>query len=586
MPSQVYEQSITLTSKGVETVPFQPENVEKCYPWTKLKLGKSVEEKEFPVVVLENSYLRLKILPTLGGRIIEFHDKRTGSNIFPDSKQLSLVEAGERGVECQSGMEFIFCGSSRGNSLGRVEYQLHEPDEESDPAAVFLHELESGSPYSWTACITLNPHAAEVIFDMRVVNRGIQNIDLRPGLRVWAPGEYQPVNGSNLGWYNQDQNKGFAFEVIDGRMAAEQTDASISLESLTGYLGPRKVEEVKVKLVCYSNLGKVKQITPVAGIGIDHELRVQVSQPIVGGKLFLKTDNQQVFESGADIDPGEMWVGNLSGLPGAVEGVVLRDFEKRELISFDESIVQIDLDQNYDLSVKSLKESLLEEFSELVHQGQTGNPEKFAKYWHAPGMESIGYWGSAVESISKEDWVKANKFLDRALTFSSEDALLWWLKAAIGRRSGGEMEERPELMNAHFLDPLEPVLRAEAFLSQPVSEFKEGNPITKQLAENPEEAIEVACLLLESGLVTDLARYGDEILRHSEIPGIRDILAYALLKYSRMDASAAEQVVLAGKTPLKPPFPWRRIQKRIYQKLNQDFPNDQRILTLLKLMNG
>ena len=99
--------------------------------------------------------------------------------------------------------------------------------------------------------------------------------------------------------------------------------------------------------------------------------------------------------------------------------------------------------------------------------------------------------------------------------YNADDPLLWWGKAVALRLAGEDNEQ--ELLNAHFLAPLEPALRAESFLSQPINPDGAPSPLLASLAENPEEFIEVACLLIDCGLFDQASRWIDEALRHRDL---------------------------------------------------------------------
>lgn len=98
--------------------------------------------------------------------------------------------------------------------------------------------------------------------------------------------------------------------------------------------------------------------------------------------------------------------------------------------------------------------------------------------------------------------------------------------------------------------------------------------------------IEVACLLLEAGLSGECARWIDECLRHREVPMLRYLQAWSLLQNSRMAVEAAEQVSVAGKSPLEPPFPWRGLEKRAVKALAAKFSNDERLQSLAALLSA
>lgn len=195
------------------------------------------------------------------------------------------------------------------------------------------------------------------------------------------------------------------------------------------------------------------------------------------------------------------------------------------------------------------------------------------------GGRGAGYVGLAQIACRKGSFEEASGHLDDALTFNGDDPLAWWLKAVVSRHLG-KLDERSELLNAHFVAPFEPALRAESFLSTGI-ETKEASALVRPLSESPDAMVEVAVLLAEVGLWEDLARWIDECLRHREIPMLRYVLADALLSDSRMEVEAAQHVRVAEDKPVTPPYPWRAYEIGVLRRLALRFPQDPRIRDLL-----
>jgi tetratricopeptide (TPR) repeat protein len=176
-------------------------------------------------------------------------------------------------------------------------------------------------------------------------------------------------------------------------------------------------------------------------------------------------------------------------------------------------------------------------------------------------------------SLAHGDAAQAGERFEQALLYNADDPLLWWTAAAAARVAGGVgEEERAELLNAHYLSPLEPALRAEAFLSQPVEPGREPSPLVAPLDEAPESYIEVAALLVEHGLLSDATRWIDEALRHADLPMLRILLAYCYLSGSRMAAEAASEVQKAEALGPPAPLPWRRVEIDALRAVGSRFP--------------
>lgn len=173
----------------------------------------------------------------------------------------------------------------------------------------------------------------------------------------------------------------------------------------------------------------------------------------------------------------------------------------------------------------------------------------------------------------------ALRYMEDAIGLNHEDPLAWWFRAALHRGDSAE-----DLPNAHFLAPLEPVLRAESFLLME-TQTKEPNPLVAPLAHDPDVLVDVAIRLWEAGFSEDFARWIDECLRHREVPMLRYLLADALLVSSRMAVEAAQHVAAVAKTPINPPYPWRPEERAALYRLAAQFPDDARIAELRTMMD-
>jgi hypothetical protein len=177
----------------------------------------------------------------------------------------------------------------------------------------------------------------------------------------------------------------------------------------------------------------------------------------------------------------------------------------------------------------------------------------------------------------------ARSFAEQAVNYNAEDHLAWHLMAACDRWLGQEADGSA-LANAHYLAPMEPILRAEAFLAQPNAGAKEANPLLAPLREAPDEFLEAACRLIELGRLDDAQRFLDETLRHEDLPMARYLLAYVYLRGSRMAVEAAEHVAAAGRSPLEA-APWRAVERRAIIALAERFPHDPRLPAVLARAN-
>lgn len=170
------------------------------------------------------------------------------------------------------------------------------------------------------------------------------------------------------------------------------------------------------------------------------------------------------------------------------------------------------------------------------------------------------------------DFSTAAALLRDSLNYDANQVMTWWLLARVQRLL--EEDTDATLLNAHYLAPLEPMLRSEAFLGQPIHEGSETHPLLKPLKNDPEALVEVACQLIAIGACQDAARWLDEAMRLRPHAMLALLYADLLLTQSRMDAEAGVWVAKAAKLGFDAPFPWRAVEADALDRLLVRFPTN------------
>lgn len=491
-----------------------------AYPYPPLRATSAVESVDLRVLVLENRYLRVTVAPELGGRLLQIIDLRSGRASLSPPR---VESGGKRGVRLIGGIELSLDGEERLDATGPVD--VHWLEEESGEAAAILGSLAAGVGISWHIRLSLPPDRAAIRIDAKVLNRLLQPVPYRAGLLLepLAP----VVIGAEAG----------VFEGGPFRSAALAT------------LAPRQVDSWSCEIAPTDLPNPVLAGDAIVALE-SGALRISSVQSLPSAKVMLASAGK-AFETRADLDPKAPIEFDLSGFAG-VDEVAIMDSDGRERLRWSLA---------GDLSADGLLRR------QLLHADSRGAANV----------------GLALHALHRGDQARAAGYLDDALATNGEDHLVWWLKAALARNAGERSDDAQELLNAHFLAPLEPLLRAESFLSADALTH-EPNPLVQSVAEDPDAAAEVAVQLLDAGLLEDLARWVDECLRHRDAPMLRYLLAFALLTNSRMVAEAAQHVALAGKAPVTPPYPWRDTEILALKSLAGAFPNDARLAELNALI--
>jgi tetratricopeptide (TPR) repeat protein len=581
MPSRVYRDPLSVEIDLLEAVPTTPGSSRQhlqSYPFPALHLSGEKRTIEFPCVVLENDSVRYAFLPELGGRLLGLFDKRSGQDILPLSPTLSISAGGPRGASLNAGLELLV--GNRLNRLGPVEVQVAEPEDEEEPAGLCFAELVSGSSLSYHIFFHLPPDSVVLTAEVRVLNRGLLPAPYSAGLQLHSP-QFRSASPTSSVAYDTERDCGIGvgYETEELYQVSEK---SLERSGESRELLPGQLDVCRFALTPFSKLGGIPAIGSGAAVflgkaseGQEEVVRVQAFRSALGAKLVLQTP-QGALEAPLDLYPEQLFVASTEGT-GATAAVLL-DAERRELCRWEER-ADIPTPNTYFRSPSSAEEA----YRAGVHRFQSGDqPIAECKRaaldlgWKGPAYRLLGF-----AHLSAGEFERAAESFENALLFNAEDHLCWWAKA-MSHRLAGDEEDRGELPNAHFLAPLEPLLRAEGFLAQN-SQERAANPLIRPIADNPDAMIEIGCWLYELRLYEQLSKWVDEAIRHREIPMLRYLLADALLKQSRMTVEAAEHVRAAGAAPINPPYPWRSTELAVLRSLNQRFPEDARIRDLQSL---
>jgi hypothetical protein len=533
MASRVFEEARDFRVGLVEAEPVEAASA--CYPLPALRPSNRVETRTLGVVVLENEFLRATIAPDLGGRVVSLLDRRFERELLPGDA-LVPTPGGPRGVELRHGVEIALDGRSRPNSMGRVSFELDEPGDEEDAAGVWCAEtsLHGGLSVHWH--FSLAPGEFALRIEVRVANRSYEARRYNGGLLI---------HGTDLALL-PDSRFAFAHHC---RFAGEAT------------LGARQADVWRACLVPIE--GGATHVASTVALRLAPEgVRVQSVRPMPGGKLVLRTEDGRSLEAPADLDPERPLEIPLDGLkPSAL---ALLDGDRREVLRTDVSPPIAAAVPNPGLSASVLENAKGELESLLAHTALRG-----------PAAS-----GLSRQALRRGDFAEAGRLAEDALLYNGDDPLTWW-QLAIAKRLAGDEDPTP-LMNAHYLAPLEPLLRAEAFLAQGPAQGKEPNPLVTPLAHIPEDLVEVAAVLVDHGLADEAARWIDEALRHVDLAMLRYLMAFLLLRETRMEAEAANHVAAARRAQL-PPMPWRPIEHEAIRALAERFPQDERLARLISV---
>ncbi|MPZ21170.1 MAG: DUF5107 domain-containing protein [Luteitalea sp.] len=126
-------------------------------------------DKTYKMVYLENEYVRIGVLPEIGGRIFEGFDKTNNYHFFYRQNVIKPALIGLIGAWMSGGIEWNIPHHHRATTFIPVQHRIEENDDGSK--TVWVGELEIRHRMRWAVGYTLHPGKAYLEAKLRIVNR-------------------------------------------------------------------------------------------------------------------------------------------------------------------------------------------------------------------------------------------------------------------------------------------------------------------------------------------------------------------------------------------------------------------------------
>jgi tetratricopeptide (TPR) repeat protein len=125
--------------------------------------------KSYKAVYLENEYVRICVLPELGGRIFEGVDKTDNYDFFYRQHVIKPALIGMLGAWISGGVEWNIPHHHRASSFQPVEYKTEEHADGSK--TIWVGEMELRHRMRWLMGMTLHPGKSYLEATMKLMNR-------------------------------------------------------------------------------------------------------------------------------------------------------------------------------------------------------------------------------------------------------------------------------------------------------------------------------------------------------------------------------------------------------------------------------
>jgi tetratricopeptide (TPR) repeat protein len=142
----------------------------RVYPYPAYdNLTTTKADKVYRIVYLENEYVKIGILPDLGGKIFSALDKTNGYDFIYNQHVIKPALISLLGAWISGGIEWDLPHHHRATSFLPMQYKI---DENADGSkTVWIGELELRDRMCWAVGVTLHPGKSYVEASFRMVNR-------------------------------------------------------------------------------------------------------------------------------------------------------------------------------------------------------------------------------------------------------------------------------------------------------------------------------------------------------------------------------------------------------------------------------
>jgi tetratricopeptide (TPR) repeat protein len=178
--AQIQEQDIRIPTYHIREDPNPPlfsPLTPWVYPYPKQDeiLRPRDEGQLYRAVVMENPYLKVTVLPQLGGRLYSAYDKTANREIFHKVDVIKPALIGLRGAWICGGIEFNFIRGHHVMTVSPVDHLIHRNPDGS--VSVTVGHMERRSRARWNVTLTLRPDRSYLQVDLKLYNRYRYRLD-------------------------------------------------------------------------------------------------------------------------------------------------------------------------------------------------------------------------------------------------------------------------------------------------------------------------------------------------------------------------------------------------------------------------
>lgn len=583
---QFIELTIDLLSPVIEFNDINDQQIPVCYPLPELRLAAGTRMTTFRTLTLENDFTRIVVCPDLGGRIIEFTDRVSGTNVLPPVVGIEPLPDDYRGLWWHAGIQWFAGLGRRANSMAPTLTQFVEVE---SGGTLVMFDLDPCTGLSTHFSLSLADDEPGVHLAGRVFNR---TFFAQPGAcGLWIPCDGRSLSTSDFGGvvFSQSQGNGIAVVGAPGLIESwREQDSAVRLDLLgTGdaeRIGPRQSFDFEFSLYPVVGVEASVVLGQSVLLSVGSSVAVQALGSAEAGKVEITTRSGERFSAPMQIDPQKPFRAGLSGNLSGPQMIEVLSSDGTQLAVWPTNDART-CAMTFEPPRETARQAEFRSIATTVGTApiDAGKLVRAAKDRQLTAPVELV---RAYQLLAEQRWSEAAERLEAALALHESDPLAWWLLALCRRKLGESSEHGEELLAAHYFAPLDPVLRAESFLSQPMTMGSEPHGTVSPIAAFPDMLVDVACHLVEAGLFGEAMRWIDESLRHEPVRALHHLGAYCLAHSTEMAVEAASHQAAAQKCQNPFPLPHRNIHRHAIRELNRRFPADGLLLNLTGIINS
>jgi hypothetical protein len=179
------------------------------YPYTtRENLTNQKADKIWRTLNLENEYLKVMVLPDLGGRLYSCVDKSNGREMFYANPSIKYAQVAFRGAWVALGIEFNFPVSHNWMTVSPVDFGTVK--EADGSASIWVGNIDRPYGMMWRVALTLHPGSSLLEQTITLYNAS----DLRHRFYWWNTGSVQVDDDSRI-LYPMEFTASHGFKDVD-----------------------------------------------------------------------------------------------------------------------------------------------------------------------------------------------------------------------------------------------------------------------------------------------------------------------------------------------------------------------------------